>query len=273
MRDERFRDLCVAYVTAGLSGDEVREFLEELDRRGADGREELRRVRETFASVSLEAESAEPPPELKDRVMAVPEEDSGAAEGGADIGPGDGDDGSGPRRGRWIAAAAAAALLAFLGIQNLQLRDSLESARVELDSATAELARLDTLEERLGQVQQDLLTVASPGTRTRLLSATREQFPGRARVFVDPQTGRALLFARDLPILSPDSVYQLWTIRDGEPESAGTFRPGEDQRARVEIAEAERVLGADAVAVTVEPAPGQPKPTTRPVLVAAAGSS
>lgn len=263
MDDQRFRDLCVGYVTSGLSDQELREFLRELNRRGAGGREELRRVRETFASVSLEAEPARPPSELKERVMAVPDEEPGGA--------GNRQSGSGGVWGRWIAAAAAV-LLAFLGVQNFQLRDSLETAQAQLDSADTELARLDTLERRLGEVEEDFLTVASPGTRTRLLSATQERFPGQARVFVDPETGRALLFARNLPILPPDSVYQLWTIQDGEPESAGTFRPGDDQRARVEIARAERVLGADAVAVTVEPAPGGPEPTSQPILVATGSS-
>ena len=270
MNDERFRDLCVGFVTSSLPDEERREFLRELARRGPAGREELWRIRELLGSVSLEADPVEPPAGLRERVMAVTRE--GPASEPAH--PASEERGSDSRRrwASWIGAAAAAILLAFLGFQNLQLRDSLDATLADLDSARDRLARLDTLERRVRDVQEDLLTVAAPGTRSRLLNATEEAFPGRARVFVDPETGRALLFARELPVLPPDSVYQLWTIEGGDPESAGTFRPGSDRRARVEIAEAGRVLDADAVAVTVEPAPGQPAPTSQPILVAAAGT-
>ncbi|MEE8520347.1 MAG: anti-sigma factor, partial [Gemmatimonadota bacterium] len=79
--------------------------------------------------------------------------------------------------------------------------------------------------------------------------------------FVDPLTGRALIFVYELPILPPDSVYQLWAIRGQSPVDAGTFSVGADRRARLPIADAGIVLGADALAVTIEPAPGGPAPT------------
>lgn len=269
MNDERFRDLCIGYVLSELSDEERSAFLRELDRRGPEGREMLRRTREIFASVSLEASAEEPPPDLKDRVMSAAEEDGGdeRISGGGEPPDGSPVDG-GSRWARGLAAAAALAGLVFLGLQNLEQRETLQRVRAELDSSRQQLARLDTLRSRVGELQRDFLTVASPGTQTRLLSATRETFPGQARVFIDPETGHALLFARDLPVLPSDSVYQLWTIEGETPESAGTFTPGEDGRARIEISRAEQALQADAVAVTVEPAPGSSQPTTQPILVA-----
>lgn len=278
MEDARFRDLCIGYLTGELPAGERRAFLEELNRRGPEGREKLRRLRETFGSVSLDASSAEPPAGLKESVMEAAGGDGrGGGEsgrtGGAGAGggaPGEGETGGGRRTrwGRWGLAAAAVILLAVVGLNNLELRDSLDRTRAALDSAERRLARADTLQRRLADLERDFTTVAAPEARSRLLAATRDTFPGRARVFVDPETGRALLYARDLPILPPDSVYQLWTIRDGQPKSAGTFKPGSDRQAQVEIPSADRVLDADAVAVTVEPAPGSPEPSTEPILVA-----
>lgn len=267
--DDRFRDLCIGYLSDELSADERRAFLEELDRRGAEGREELRSLREAYGAVSLDAPAAEPPDGLKESVMEAVDADAGDSGGGT---PGratpSAEDGGGGRWVRWGLAAAAVLLLGLLGLNNLRLRGSLERTRAALDSAERRLARADSLQRRLAALEQDFTTVAAPSTESRLLSATRDTFPGRARVFVDPETGRALLYARDLPILPPDSVYQLWTIRDGEPESAGTFQPGADRQAQLEIPTAEQVLGADAVAVTVEPAPGSRQPSTQPILVA-----
>jgi anti-sigma-K factor RskA len=82
-------------------------------------------------------------------------------------------------------------------------------------------------------------------------------------VFIDPGTGRAILFAFGLPILQPDELYELWAIRDGSPQPAGTFRPGPQGRARLEITD---LKGVDALAVTVEPTPGTESPTGDLVL-------
>lgn len=268
MKDERFKDLCIGYVLSELSDEERSEFLRELNQRGAEGREELRRTRESFAAISLEASAEEPPQELKDRVMSAAEEEGGDDRLSTEGEPGGGSSGGGSRWGWGLAAAAALAGLVFLGLQNLEQRETLQRVRAQLDSSRQRLARLDTLQDRVGELQRDFLTVASPETRTRLLSATQQQFSGQARVFIDPETGHALLFARNLPVLPPDSVYQLWTIEGGTPKSAGTFTAGEDGQARIEISRAQQALQADAVAVTVEPAPGSKQPTTKPILVA-----
>ncbi len=76
---------------------------------------------------------------------------------------------------------------------------------------------------------------------------------------------RVVLVAEDMPPLPEGKTYQIWVIEDDTPQPSGLFEPGEDSVAAV----VEHPLDeADAVAVTVEPEGGSPKPTTDPVLAA-----
>ena len=278
MDDASFRDLAIRHVLEGLEGDDLAAFREELARRGDAGRREVERLRGTVASVAYGADPVEPPDELRDRVLsdvaamkraAADEEDRVGAGGGAvpPKGPSATSGGGPGRRFPWRLAAAAALLAAVgLGIWGLDLRDELRVAQSRADSLSALAARADSVQQALVELRRDLTTVASPRTSVRTLAGTDQQPDARARVFVDPETGRALLFAFELPILSEDEVYQLWAIRGDRPESLGTFTASEEGPARVELPSLEQVTGADALAVTIEPAPGQPSPTGPMVL-------
>lgn len=70
------------------------------------------------------------------------------------------------------------------------------------------------------------------------------------------------------PDLPSDSEYQLWTLRNGKPRSAGTFRPSSTGRIVVRLSGAFR--SGDQVAVTVEPRGGSFQPTTTPLFALAA---
>lgn len=274
MDDARFRDLAIRHVLSELEGDELVAFREELARRGEEGRREVERLRETVASLAYDAEPVEPPPELRDRVLgsvaaAERVSDGGSAAGepperAADVGEGAGGAGGGfPWR---LAAAAALVAAVGLGVWSADLRDELQVALARADSLREVALRADSVERALAELRRDLATVASPSASVQTLAGTDLQPDARARVFVDPKTGRALLFAYELPILSKDEVYQLWAIRGDQPESLGTFTAADEGPARVELPSLERVTGADALAVTIEPAPGQPAPTGPMVL-------
>jgi anti-sigma-K factor RskA len=126
---------------------------------------------------------------------------------------------------------------------------------------------VDSLAALLASLDADLSTISSPDASSVVLVGTAPGEPGKARAFIDPVTGRALLFVYEMPVLPPDQVYQLWAIRGSKPVDAGTFRVDADRRARVEVSEAAALLGADVLAVTVEPAPGRPEPSGEPILV------
>ena len=83
--------------------------------------------------------------------------------------------------------------------------------------------------------------------------------------FVNPERGKAVFYAFDLPALAPDKTYQLWWIEGGKPVSAGVFNVDERGTGSVQVERAP--TGAtDAWAVTIEPAGGVPAPTGEMVL-------
>ncbi len=68
-----------------------------------------------------------------------------------------------------------------------------------------------------------------------------------------------------MPPVPEDRTLQIWVIEDDVPKPSGLFDP----EGRVTAAAVTTpITKADAVAVTVEPEGGSPKPTTGPMLVA-----
>lgn len=264
MTDEWFEELAALAALDDLAANERAELEAELARRGVDGAAVVRRLNETAGLTALAAPAVEPPPALRDRVLGGIQ---GDRPGAAAV--------SRPRWWAWAAAASIAAILvAALAAWGLRESAENERLRAELDDAGARLAAADSAaaaahnstRAELQALREDLDFVAGPAAVHGLASTGR--LPGAgARVFLDPATGRAILFAFELPILPPDTIYELWAIDDGTPRAAGVFRPGPDGRARLEIADAELLEGIDALAVTVEPAPGVDAPTSEPILL------
>ena len=266
MDPARFRDLAIEHLLGELAGSERLEFLAELERRGAEGERELARMREAVGGIALAATPVDPPKALRARLLA--EIETEAAEDRTVVS-------LRPWLGRWgVAAAGIAAALAFVfGIRSVELQNrlggmqaSLDSARTALSRADTEVAAADSLRRALDDARSALGIAALGGASSVTLSGTDEQPLASARAFIDPATGRTLLVVRDLPVLPPDVVYQLWAIRDGAPAPAGTFTVGADGSGRLEAEEADLWIAADVLAVTVEPAPGQPAPTGPIVL-------
>jgi hypothetical protein len=174
-----------------------------------------------------------------------------------------------------VGAAGLAAALAFVfGLGNVELRNqaavmqaSLDSARTALALAEGEAAAAaDSLRRSLEGAEAALGIAGSRGASSVMLSGTEVQPFAWARAFIDPVTGRTLLLIHDLPVLPPDTVYQLWVIRGDTPTPAGTLTVGADGSGRLESEDADLWLGANVLAVTVEPAPGRPAPTGPIVL-------
>jgi hypothetical protein len=154
-------------------------------------------------------------------------------------------------RPSWLAAAAAAVLVALLAAWNL---------RIELDDTEERLAST----QRQADLQsQALAAVAGRGQMIRFASS----LPGASGTVLRPEEGQATLVVDGLP-LTPDKTYQVWAIRGDQPVSLGVFNP-DDSGVKVFGIDHD-LQDVDAVAITLEPAPsGSPLPTASPVLVAA----
>jgi type II secretory pathway pseudopilin PulG len=283
MDEERFRELSADFLLGELAGEELAEFQAELERRGEAGQAELARMRDALALVGLSSPATMPPRALRERLLnavATAEPDSAPA---SDAEPGTitraparpADVIHLRRQSRaWQAAAAVAAILATLvALWNVRLRQDLADAREEVERVRARLAAADSAARELAAQREELETqrrdveaLVSPRGSEHKLTGTPEQPGAVARIFVDPVTGRALLFAFELPILPPDQVYELWAIKGGVPVAAGTFSTTREGRARLELPDPRILEGVDALAVTVEPAPGTQAPTGKIVL-------
>ncbi|MFN2383727.1 MAG: anti-sigma factor domain-containing protein [Gemmatimonadota bacterium] len=276
MHDDRFAELTIEHLLGTLSPEATGAFEAELARRGAAGRHAVRRLEETLGALALAAEPVEPPARLRDRVLAAV---GGEAEREAVA--------SVPvervaRRRRvwqWDTLAAAALLGGLIpGISHLALHHEHERLQADYaavrsrlaitDSSAIELAaELAALRAVTDAARADLALVAEPGSTVHSLIGSGSAAVAAARIFIDPFTGRAILFATGLPILPPGKVYELWAIRGEKPVPAGIFTPGDDGRARFEITDTASLDGVTTLAVTVETAPGAPAPTGERVLV------
>jgi anti-sigma-K factor RskA len=182
--------------------------------------DEVRAIRETMAVVSA-ATAVEPPQQLRDRVLA-----------GVSAGP---VRELRPRAKRWQTAVLAAAAALVIGLGALGVGLALRPATTP---STAE------------QV------FAAPDVRAVTSDISTG---GSATVVFSREKNAAVLVMNNVPPPAPDTVYQMWLLRDGGPESAGIME------ANAVAPSTTRVLpdigDSSAVAFTVEPPGGSPQPT------------
>ena len=227
-------ELVAAYALNALDEDERRTFEAHLGS-CPRCRGELAELGDAAASLAFATADAAPPPALRDRIL-----DSARA-GGAVV----------PLRHRYgarvaVAAAAVAACAAVgLGLWAASLSESLSRERDALRAREAAVAVL-----------------ADPAAR-------RVALTGRSGVLAVDSRGRAALAVRGLPPAPRGRTYEAWVI-ERAPRPAGTF----DSGGRVTVFALRSVVPEGAkVAVTIERAGGVDRPTTKPLLVAQAGSS
>ncbi len=228
MTPEEARELLPAYALGALAEDERAEVEAHLER-SEELRRELARFLETAAELADALPRAEPPPDLRRRVLEA-----------ALASPR-------PRRQWWQPALAlAAGLVLALGGLALRLNQERQALR----------ARLDQQEELLA-------LLASPGARVAdLQGAVR----GQVRFVYDPGRGVGALVVHDLQDPGAGFVYQLWLIQGSQADNGGVFRP---EPGRTVVLPVRTDLARyEVVAVTVERGPhGVARSQNQPVLV------
>jgi anti-sigma-K factor RskA len=174
---------------------------------------------ETAAVLALALPQADPPPNLKGRLLAAARRPRVVDTDESRLGRSDA--GSTSRRlpfwrvtmsGLVAAVALLVAIGAIFWAMNL---------RSELD---AQSAQITTLTERAQNYQRVASVLQAADTQTRLLNGTNDAPSAFGRVYVDPETGEGMLMVRGLPPLPQGRSYQLWVVgTDGQRQSAGVL--------------------------------------------------
>ena len=203
---------------------------------------EVRGFREVATALAFAA-TAEPPPELRDRVLAaaartrqLPPEVTTHAR---------------PRRTRswmpwvpWISGVVATASIVVAVLFGFAQAHTQQ----QLNQAQAENKAISLL---LSSPQVTLLSRSTTkgGVATVVLAAARHQL---------------VVVTNGLPALPAGKVYQLWLIGKTKIVSAGLLPAATSGRTAPVLASG--VVKGDTLGLTVEPAPGSAQPTTTPIL-------
>ena len=203
---------------------------------------EVRGFREVATALAFAA-AAEPPPGLRERVMAavartrqVPPEVRAEAR---------------PRRSRsrapwvpWLSGVVATAgivIAVIFGIAAAHTQAQLNQARA--------------------QNQEIAGVLTAPDAR---LLTSRTTAGGAAVVVLAPSRHQLVVTMAGLPRLPSGQVYQLWLIGPVKIVSAGLLPAAEGGKTSPVLASG--IVPGDKLGLTVEPAPGTAQPTTTPIL-------
>ena len=222
-------ELTAGYALDALEVDERRAYEDHLPD-CAQCQEDLVSFWEVTGALALAATGPEPPPELRERIIANVRSEAQTVV---------------PFRARrfrpgqalGVVAAVAAVALVALGIWAISLQNTLTDTR----SALAEQR-----------------TVAGVLADT---SARRISLMAGSGSLVDSAAG-SVLVVDGLPRAPAERTYQVWVVHEGSaPASSGLFAGGSHNVVLVQ----HQVATGDVVAVTLERAGGAKAPTTAPV--------
>ncbi|MGF1473451.1 MAG: anti-sigma factor domain-containing protein [Rubrobacteraceae bacterium] len=243
--NERIKDLLPDYHLGQLSpeeSEEVRLHLAEHE----SCRKEFEEVAEVLDLVPFAYQTAEPPPGLKERVMAevlsepeAPEASSPALDRPEPVSVRERP--ASTRRGlvplALPLAAAAAVLIAFVGLlwAYVDLRQDNQQLRAEVQE----------LQDSV-RSQGELLAVAAEGTG-RAPEA-------RGTAVVDPGTGALALDVYNLPAAPTDHAYHAWLVSStGDAVSLGLMEIGDQGYGQMTGGVSEPLEQFDSVQLTIEP--------------------
>lgn len=223
-------------------------------------------VASDFSRTTVSATTESPTPRFKDESAAKVQLKLDATNDTRDAREGDGH-----ATLPWLAAAAALAIAAGLGIYTSQLRADLRSLEGRLREA---MARADASERQVADARraadeaQSRVAVLSAPDLMRIDLAGQPVAPdASARAYWS--RSRGLVFtATDLPALPTGRVYQLWVLSaQPAPIGAGLLRPDATGRINAMIETPLDLPKPTAIAVTIEPDGGVPAPTGEKYLI------
>lgn len=222
---------------------------------------DCRRARDEYGEaaslLSRDLDPVAPPPQLRDRIFAAVEKDNVV------------DARDRFNSSRWWMAAAVV-FLALWGWRELSIR----VMREKVNSREADIRRLSgqnqILSARNEKLSAEMASLASRETRTIALTGQQVSPSASAKVFLEPQQRRAVVFFYNLPANAADKSYQLWILRGDQPkpQSAGVFDVSQSGNASISIENLPLATEIKGLAVTLEPKGGVEQPTNTNFFVA-----
>jgi anti-sigma-K factor RskA len=239
MNHERFDELKEPYVLGALADDERREFERYLEAH-PERQAEVDELATLANLLAFSPQQREPSPELRRKIMEVVEAEAE------------------PRRVR--RRSVFASIREYLDARSLALG---AAAMIVIGLLSWNVLLQEQVQDLTGQVEEARTERQVQETQTiRLEGAWAEQGASAEVAAIDEN--RVILVAEDMPSVPEDRTCQIWVIHDDVPTPSGLFDPDGNMTATAITNSIEK---ADAIAVTVEPAGGSPKPTTDPVLI------
>jgi anti-sigma-K factor RskA len=283
MMDERQEELASLHALGLLDGPEREQFVAELGR-NPELRKRVAELRQAAAALAHLAPEADPPPALRDRVLAS----AAARDRGlpvvelkrpirtASVVPF-------PTWIPWLAAACigVAALWSgklYVGAQseNGSLREQQRISQLALDQARLQL---DIAKQRLGESGREIAILATKlkaeadlaHFKISTLASMLGNSPAALAVAVwDPEQEEGVLTVSKLPALAAEKDYQLWVIDThyDSPVSGGVFGVDPATGQAHVVFKADKPVNSIAkFAVSLERKGGSPKPEGPIVLI------
>jgi anti-sigma-K factor RskA len=279
MTHEDYKELLAANALSALDAEDLRALEAHLGD-CTDCRFEMSRWEEMAAVVALTANSVEPSPKVRERILgSVRVERANSVRQTSDDGraattrsettsrllPFE----QRPRNvwtslGSFGAIAAAIAMVAMLvGLLTVWQRNR---------AAQAELARLRVemreTNDRLAREKAVVALLTSPGARMMELAGTNVA-PGARAMLAYDKTGHAMLMARGLPAAPAGKAYQLWFIKDNQKMPGKVFTTDAGGNGMLEDQIPAVAMSSAVFAITLEPEGGAKAPTGAIYLVSA----
>jgi len=266
-----------AYALGALEGEEREAIERHLARGCAACTAGVAQARWVVAQLAALAPDAEPPEELRARILAAAAASAdaragaGSATGAEPRGATSIASARGTRRPRpsavpaWAWAIAAALLLAtgYSAWQTRRLDRQLESAARELRQGQARQAAIESEREHYEMAMQIL---SAQDTKALQLTSKKAAMPP-VQAYWSPKMG-LLVMSAGMPQMPSSMTLQLWMVpKKGAPMSVGIFRPDAAGHVMLVAATGAPITEIAALAISEEPAGGSMQPTSAPVWV------
>lgn len=130
----------------------------------------------------------------------------------------------------------------------------------------SERSRRIAMERRMAGLDRIVSALEAPLARSLALAGQGEFHRATAKAYLEPESGRLILYAHNLPPVPDGRTYQIWVIVANEPRSVGVFRSDSEGEAKYDAGRLQDLHGPVTVAVTLESEGGALRPTGPTVL-------